>query len=362
MRGLSALMHPPPYDEWKDEDHFTESENHVVRWCCILDHLARTIGRADEEYLDAGSDNGFEAHLPTYKKLLLASSYVLNTLSIARNHAGPVYYLDVLSASGLSSVSGTDFNVPGSCFSLPLACQDWDNPGQPPEYTFDKVWTFDKSAENLSAILDRRKGLTDGMGLHLPPFGTRAGNANEELSVVLDAIREETVQRRNQYEDLPLTYAFIDNEGMDIVMETVREIQQKIRADLIIHVPVRGVIRTIRQHEEMENSAERLTEFFGDESWREIEEPAQVPAVYRDKVEEVTEHAFQEIEPVRITSEKNEFALLFCARKTSGIGEGQEGWVGKIKPLARGCNEIERGRLKDAIQQGIGTQQSLSDF
>lgn len=356
-------MHLPPYKKWSPKDHFSTSENHVVSWCRILNYLSETIQRVDEEYRPDGHEDSFEPHLPTYKKLLLASSYVYNTLKIASKYAGNVYYLDVLSASGLSPVQGEDYAAPGSCFALPLACQDWDEVPTPPDQEFDKVWAFDYSKENLKAIECRREGIVEEMELSLPPFTTVPGDANTSISGVLDEIQQETVRCHQRNEKPPLTYAFIDNEALDIKMSTIQEIQQKVRADLLIHVPTRAIWREIQRSRTEGDDGTAVTEFFGDDVWREIEDSSSIPQVYMEQVERITDGTFQELEPVEISSETSDFALLVCVRETSGIRERDSGgWIEKIKPLARGCNQIDKDRLEEALAQGIGNQSDLGQF
>ena len=154
--------------------------------------------------------------------------------------------------------------------------------------------------------------------------------------------------------------AFIDNIGLDVHMDTIHKLQSSIRADLVIHLPVRGIWRSIQQSKKTDIEARKLTKFFGSvEGWKDIQDTAEIPAAYQACVQTGTAEDFQKFDPVYIRSKNQEFALCIYARRTGGMSDGQAGWVASIGSLAEACNKFTPDILESVLMVASGRQATL---
>ena len=340
-----------PYEAWSIDQSLSKSENNVYNYVKLFNHVGRKLRACGPP--GTVFEDEFRAHDVTYLKLLLATSYARAFLRVGSKHADKLYYLDVLSASGVSYTrTFEDIPVPSSAFTVPLAYHDFKAEPAPPKFAFDRVWTFDRDAVSLAAINERRLALGRA-GFSLPPYEPMAGDANARVFEAIEAIRTGGAHR-------PLTLAFIDNVGLDVKMTTIQGIQRGIRADLIVHLPVSAVIRCVEQWRKRQFNQPALTAFFGNEEWQKIDSAADVVSVYHESVRKVTGSEFQDALPVRIKGPNAEFALCFYVRRTRG--SGAEGWVSNIQKLAEACNSVSYDRIRGIVERAEGRRTVLHDF
>ena len=340
------------------------SLNHVYNYVQLLNHLARIIeqngGKKPE--LDL-TDDEFRPHEITYLKLLLLMSYSRAFLDIGSRHTDLLFYLDVLSASGLSYTQDREDPIPGSCFVVPLAMQEFEHPEKPPSHGFSKVWVFDQNEKRLDAILERHQALQNEAGLKLPEFEKVSDDANTSLVKIIDEIEKLTTARKSAGKRRPLTLAFIDNIGLNVEMQTIADMQGRIRADLIIHLPTSAIWRCVRAFQEAGQNEAILDRFFGDQSWKTIMNAQEVPATYNAAVRKATGEDFQDFDPVRIKGLKAEFSLCVYVRKTKGTQKPYKpGWVNKIRSLADACNQVDHDHFTNIQAAVFDRQQSLGKW
>lgn len=347
----------PAYVRWPEDPSYDKTLNNVCNYVRLLNHLGRIVEAMEVAAPNTPGD-AFKPHLATYLKLLLTASYARQFLNVGSRYTEKLYYLDVLSASGLTYPGDGKVPVPGSCFWVPLAHQPFEEPLAPPKLGFRRAWAFDANEAALSLLQQRRDRLATRAGFQLPPYEYVAGDVNEALPAVLDRLAQE--RRADQAAGSPasLVLAFIDNLALDVTMASVQRIQSSVRADLVVHLPVRAIWRSCQQARETDVEARRLTAFFGSEGeWRKIADPGQIPAVYQGCVEAVTRSEFQPFEPVLIRSQNQEFALCIYTRKTGGAGSG--GWVASIQKLAEACNQFDEAKLQRVMNVATGKQKKL---
>ncbi len=353
----------PPYTHWKSKAEYSPSLNHVCDYVRLLNHLGKIVeglGVSSPPRANAEQGEDFTPHLATYLKLLLAASYARTFLRYGRGAADKLYYLDILSASGLTYPRGEDQPLPGSCFWVPLARQEFAKPGMAPEIEFDRMWAFDRSTENLKVLAQRHQLLCANAGFRMPALSVVHGDINQTMPVLLDELSKEREVDKRAGTRPSLSLAFIDNIGLDVHMSTIQKLQSSIRADLVVHLPMRAIWRSIQQHKKTDTESHRLTLFFGDEgSWQGIADESQIPRAYQACVQGATGADFQEFDPVIIRSENQEFALCIYARRTRGISGDQKGWVATIQKLAEACNQFNPDMLKSVLAVASGRQATL---
>lgn len=306
------------------------------------------------------ADEEFRPHSVTYLKLVLLWCYLMRFFDFGKNSQRK-FYIDLLSASGLNYCKDfPDEPIPGSCFLVPLGDQRFYNPETPLDRRFERVFCFDYNAEALKRIEERRQGLIDNYGLELPPFDLVEGDANDKVELALKHIEQAEAEHDGPRYTAPLTLVFVDNLKLDIPMATIKEIQSRIRADLVVHLPSHAIWRCIEAYH-AGTPQHKLTEFFGSDDWKSITKKDEIPALYHAKVQEATGGEFQDFEPVRIQGKNSGFHLCIYVRRTKKTAKGP-GWVDIVRNVARECAKIDHKTIRGVRDLSSGKQQSLSEF
>jgi three-Cys-motif partner protein len=332
-----------------------ESLYHVHNYIAMLDHVGKAVERVD------GNPPVYEPHRATYLKLALVTAYARTFLPIARRNAPKVRYLDILSASGLSRPNGEKHPVPGSAIFVPLCWKDFKVVGEPASAEFDECWAFDKADDNLAALGRRIGGLRGPQGYNVPKTNFVRGDVNATVPNVARNLAASDSKEFGTGKKAPLYLAFIDNEGLDVHMDTVQAIQQNIRADLMFHVNCRGIFRLVRQQEVLANEGEALTKFFGNDKWKGIKTEEDVGNLYHKSVESVTGQGLLVHPPVHIRGRQYNFTMVFCARKTGGVEDGP-GWLARIQKFIEACNRLDVDDVDYILNRVVKGQSGLAKF
>ena len=359
-------MSPPPYGFPKYEpvpDGKTpnKTEYNVWNYLKLINYLGKLVeeaggGRGAVDDVD----DEFRPHDVTYLKLLLLWTYTLRFFKFGQS-ASYWYYVDLLSASGLNyTKSEPDDPIPGSCFIVPLADQRFYDPTIALANSFDKVYCLDMNADALARIEARRAAMEKKYGLEFPPYSYHAGDANKAIDKILDEIEIEAKKPVPKGQLGPLGLVFVDNLGLDISLDTIKKIQKRTRADLVVHLPTRAIWRCINAAAAgVEQTA--LTAFFGGDAWRKIKSEADIPGVYHAVVQEATGHEFQDFKPVPIKGANSDFHLCIYVRHTSGT-EGKNGWLAIIEKLAEECGKITHDRIRTVRDLSKNKTKTLFEF
>ncbi|MFA5944304.1 MAG: three-Cys-motif partner protein TcmP [Candidatus Thermoplasmatota archaeon] len=330
----------------------------VLDYLKLLDYLGRLIEKAAGKSTQDLADEEYRPHDVTYLKLLLLWSYTLRFFQFGKR-ATRWYYIDLLSASGLSyTKSFPDDPVPGSCFMVPLADQRFYDPDKPLANGFAKVFCLDQDNAALARIAERRTALEKAYGLQFPEYSYHGDDANTSIAKVLEEIEAEAAKPIPKGALGPLTLVFVDNLGLNIHMRTIREIQQRIRADLVVHLPTHAIWRCIEAYRKAGNEYQALNDFFGCDEWKNVTDASQIPTLYHKLVQEATGHVFQDFTPVPIHGEKSRFHLCIYVRHTQGT-DGKDGWLAIIRKLAEECGTITYETIHSVRAVSSGKQKTL---
>jgi three-Cys-motif partner protein len=351
-----------PFTAWPNKpppsDSDALSEWHVNNYIRLIDYLGKIVHRIDQQ--SESTLPTYTPHRATYLKLLMTTSYARTFLKVGSAYTSDLRYLDVLSASGLSIPKKRNHPVPGSCFLVPLAHQKFDKPNSTPTFQFNRMWALDESENNLNALRWRHKQLFDWAGFTLPPVITIPGEINEAVPELLGPLAAEREKIRRGRGKPPLYLAFVDNQALDVNMDTIAKIQSTVRADLIIHIPTSSIIRQIRAHEVTQHEYRKMKRFFGNENWTGCSTEDEIAQVYRDEVQRRTHSEFQVIDPVHIRGENHTFSLIVCARTTANSGD--KGWVARNEKLAAACSRFDLGKLDEVLDHVLGGQKKITQF
>lgn len=348
----------PKYEPVPETKTPHKTEYNVWNYLKLIDYLGRLVqdsgaerGATDEV------DDEFRPHDVTYLKLLLLWTYTLRFFQFGKR-ASSWYYIDLLSASGLNYTK-SDLNdpIPGSCFIVPLADQRFTDPAKPLANKFQKVYCLDMNSESLARIEARRLAMAAKYGLDFPPYSYHSGDANIAIDAVLDEIEAEGRKPVTRGQLGPLGLVFVDNLGLDITLETIKKIQKRTRADLVVHLPTRAIWRCVHAAAAGTNQ-QKLTAFFGGEAWRAIQNEQDIPRIYHQVVQEATGHQFQDFQPVPIKGVASDFHLCIYVRHTSGT-EGRSGWLATIEKIAAECGKITHERIRGVRDVAKNKQKTL---
>jgi three-Cys-motif partner protein len=351
----------PKYEPVPQARTSNRTEYNVWNYLKLINYLGKLVESAGA---DRGAtddvDDEFRPHDVTYLKLLLLWTYTLRFFQFGKK-ASSWYYIDLLSASGLNyTKSDPNDPIPGSCFIVPLADQRFYDPARSLENRFQKVYCLDMSPDSLARIETRRAALEAKFGLEFPPYSYHSGDANAAIDKVLDEIELEAKKPLPKGKLGPLGLVFVDNLGLDISLDTIKKIQKRTRADLVVHLPTRAIWRCINAAAAGVEQA-RLTAFFGGDAWREIKSEAEIPSAYHQIVQQATGHEFQDFKPVPIKGANSDFHLCIYVRHTSGT-EGRNGWLSIIEKLAEECGKITHERIREVRDLAQGRRKTLSEY
>lgn len=337
------------------------TEYNVWNYLKLINHVGKLVesaGAARGKTDDV--DDDFRPHDVTYLKLLLLWAYTRLFFKFGKR-AVSWYYIDLLSATGLNyTKSDPNDPIPGSCFIVPLAEQRFGEPEATLVEQFHQVYCLDMNPESLAQIDARRTALIEKYGLDLPPYAYFPGDANIAIDKVLDEIEAASKKPVPKGMLGPLGLVFVDNLALDINLETIKKIQKRTRADLVVHLPTRAIWRCIKAGATGLEQAS-LTAFFGSDIWKKIKSPDEIPSMYHAVVQEATGHEFQDFTPVPIKGAKSEFHLCIYVRHTSGT-QGKDGWLAVIGKLAEECGKIDHDRIQVVRDLSQHKQRTLGEF
>jgi len=346
---------PPLFEDLPETRGEPTQEYNVKNYVRLIHHLGKLVESSQGDVARfSDADREFRPHDVTYLKLLALMAYARTFVKYGKA-ATRFFYLDVLSASGLSNLEGSGDPIPGSSLCVPMSHLNFRKDPTTQGTKFDKVFCFDRSDDALAAIHWRRDALECKFGFPMSEYQMFPGEASEKLDEVLSEIEEIRSKERGEGKAGPLTLAFVDNLGMNIPMATISMLQQRVRGDLVIHIPSGAIWRNIEAHRKNQDQRQVLTDFFGGDAWKEIESADDVPSIYHREVERVTGAALQDSLPVKIRGGKHTFHLAIYARHTRGT-KGREGWVATIRPLLEACNHVDYSSFPTIKSMAVGEQ------
>lgn len=179
------------------------------------------------------------------KKEIALMYWIWPFLQIASKYFNSYYYIDLFAGSGLVKADAVFFA--GS--PLVAICSTL------PDKKFDQFICFEVNEDRKSALEKRSSIAAQCYETCCPKIFN--SDCNQKLEHILE---EFCPSDRNCY------LAFIDPEGIDLKWTTLQKLLVHGKGDIILNFPTLGITRNIP----LERSKRKLTDFFGDKSWREI--------------------------------------------------------------------------------------------
>lgn len=217
----------------------------------ILEKI-KALADASEELI-AVSDIHYPGHAWSIVKLLLLWGWVYVYTTIIPRHFNYYRYIDLLAGSGTTSVKETQDVVVGSPFVAHLFAR---NP-------FRSYVYVEKRRDRSEALRQRAKKLIGKKAQVLK------GDCNELIQTILPE------EKRSH------SLIFIDNEGFDVVWNTVEAILEA-NTDVLILFPTSSVMRIAKSG----CTWSSLNRFYGGGSWRDAQDEEDFLEIYLQQLKE----------------------------------------------------------------------------
>lgn len=174
-----------------------------------------------------------------------------------------MYYIDLLAGSGLCRIGSKGDIIAGSAL---IACIECYHP-------FDKYFLVEKRLDNAKALATR-------IGTTKPNFQVFNCDCNDCVEEIINEIGE-----KDHY------LAFVDCEGLDVSWATMQKLFAK-NGDVLFNFQTQGICRVGAKIEKCspgwKECVKRLDWFFGDDRWKDCEEPDDFLNAYMSKITEET--------------------------------------------------------------------------
>lgn len=184
------------------------------------------------------SEEHRKAHQWTADKLDFIEKYIPAFVK-ATKRATKRYYVDGFAGPGIN-----EFEDGSKRRGSPLIALDQED--------FTHIFFVEKDADAFEALQEK-------VAAH--PNSGKVTLYNDDFNEVLPGILR-------QIEEHSPTIFLLDPEGLELEWRSVEAIAQREKADLFILISASGVLRNL----ENEHAFQTLTAFFGDESWKTIDE------------------------------------------------------------------------------------------
>lgn len=257
--------------------------------------------------------NEFQHWTPLKLILLNYSLYVCTTIisKIIRSQNyifKEMYYIDLFAGSGINKIkdSKDDFLI-GSPFVSILNFGDHYN-----------SMIFCESNENYCKALNLRLSILKRSNLKL-----MKGDYKSHLSEIINLINKDKVY----------SFFFIDPYSMEFQWDSMKEVL-KVRSDVIFTFMCSEIYRAVGLANKKGSLGAGLTDFFGDESWKNAKNEEELVEIYKDHILQVRPEA--PIRIIKVKSEKFHFCyhLFFITNKTKGDNQ----W---LRAIDKAKEEIE---------------------
>ncbi len=183
-------------------------------------------------------EDGRKAHQWTADKLDFLEKYIPAFIK-ATKRATKRYYVDGFAGPGIN-----EFEDGSKRRGSPLIALDQEE--------FTHLFFVEKDADAFQALQEK---------VVAHPNAGKVTLYNDDFNEVLPKILW-------QIEERSPTIFLLDPEGLELEWRSVHAIAQREKADLFILISASGVLRNL----ENEHARQTLAAFFGDESWRAIDE------------------------------------------------------------------------------------------
>jgi three-Cys-motif partner protein len=280
----------------------------------------------------------------TALKLISVTYYVPTFLNVAQHpdrktegYDGAVY-VDLFAGSGLVNISDTYDTVAGSPICALSANKN----------NFSYALCVEKDKKKKEALEKRVARIYPEN-----KFTIIHGDCNDSIDKVISIVKE--------HFDNPIMLTFVDPEGMEIKMKTLKKLSDAFPAqDFMINVGSQGVLRVHGKLKKGDYSTERTwNEYWGEEDIEfllsEIAERKTVEEQYKEKLSETLGKNVGEIIPINDTKNNPEYFILGYTRST----KGNSGYARALTDLKRRLEHEDRTSVRRMLEAMTGRNKTL---
>lgn len=256
----------------------------------------------------------------------------------ARRYYDGAIYVDLFAGSGLVKLKGTGDIIAGS----PL-CALSNN-----ELNFDYAICVEKDRKK-SEILDKRLAKI----IPKEQFKIIQGDCNIVIDDVIQTIKGKF---RN-----PIIFTFVDPEGMEIKMKTLKKLNDSFNAqDFMINVGAQGVLRVKGKLDKGDKSTkDTWNEYWGDENAEallyEISEGKRIESKYQESILGAMGKKIGETIPIKGIPGNIEYYILAYSRET----KGESKYTKSLKDLKTRIKKEDKKSVKRMLDVISGRNKTL---
>lgn len=239
-------------------------------------------------------------------KLIFFSYFTSIYTKIIPNYADNIFFIDLFAGPGVNKVERTgDFVLGSPIIAICSAIRP-----------FTKLFLVEKERKKISALKERITYLSSKEGLQ-SKFDFFAEDCNRIVSSIMDNIRS--------YKGKIHYLAFIDPYGMEILWDSIEELLRLKYGDIILVFQTQEIGRVWGKAKGNPSYAQSMTNYFGDEEWKEARNRDELLELYNKKIENYRDV----VEAILVKGEERNFLyhLIFATRRT----RGRNPWLKAIK-------------------------------
>lgn len=256
----------------------------------------------------------------------------------AKTYYDGAVYIDLFSGSGLVKLRETGDIIAGS----PLCTLS------NPDMNFDYAVCVEKDKKK-SQVLEQRLGKI----LPKEKFNVIQGDCNSVIGDVVDDIESKFKN--------PIVFTFVDPEGMEIKMDTLKSLSNSFPAqDFMINVGSQGVLRVKGKLDKGDTSTESTwNEYWGEKNAEsllyEISQGQTIEEKYQEKLSEILGKQLGETIPIRGIPGNIEYYILAYSRKTKGDSK----YVDSLTTLKSRIEKEDKKSVKRMLDVISGRNKTL---
>ena len=266
------------------------------------------------------------------KKEIALMYWIWPFLQIANQHFDSYYYVDLFAGSGLMKAN-SDYFVGSPIVAIGSTL---------PEKKFKEYFCLEIDKSRWEALEKRASTAAKHFETYCPKIFNV--DCNEELTRILDDF---CPKGRTCY------LAFIDPEGIsDLKWNTLHKLLVHGKGDIILNFPTSGIIRNFGQTK----SERALTDFFGNNVWKEMNPTADNLVEYYKNRIAVADGFRRTVDSLPVTDESNHrlYDLIFAT--------GSRGMSNVMADMKTKLNKIKTKDFREIYRVIAGSQRQLTGF
>lgn len=277
-------------------------------------------------------------------KLIVHVATVNMYTTVISEHRDDWFYVDTLAGSGISVYGDDDESFLGS----PLLAAK--NAAEP----FTKMYFIEKDERKATALEHRLEAAFNGSDLQItsPECGYEVyvGDANRKVEEAVSDMW--TVARRNGKPNFN-HLTFIDNQGLDLTWNGLKNLAPKPTGDLLINFPT-SAVRRAAGHEDSEDA---MTSFYGGEMWRSADDREELLEAYQTRLNSV-EKTEQVVTNIDSGTKNYHYDMVYGTRETQGGSD----YIKAIEYVNQFVEAVDGADVEEMLQVLRGDQMTMESF